>query len=310
MPRRPKYVTDSATFNAEFERIVKLRAELNQRLKEANDLISSLEEHSELPSEVEQHLGELKQEAANLNTLLTSSQTYADSIETYYNTWSETKGKIDAQLKEAVGQNKTLKDYTKEAAQLKDDLTTELKRSGDLLDDARETLEIVTNSALSSVFNKRANDRKKARRWWLGGVVLAIIIFVCAVLFTILVVAKEVQNEASLSVWVIKLALITPFAYILFFVTRQYSHERDLEEKYAFKSLVSQTIQNNTKLLRDEFLNDTPDKDVELKVVDFVVESLKNIYKEPFSKASMQSSIKFNPKKPSVEAKASQSEQN
>jgi hypothetical protein len=46
MPRRPKYVTDPTTFNAEFDRIVKLRTELSQRLKEVNDLITSLEEQS------------------------------------------------------------------------------------------------------------------------------------------------------------------------------------------------------------------------------------------------------------------------
>lgn len=43
--------------------------------------------------------------------------------------------------------------------------------------------------------------------------------------------------------------------------------------------------------------------------MDFVVDTLKGIYKEPFSKASLESHIKFNPKKPSVEATASQTEQ-
>jgi hypothetical protein len=40
--------------------------------------------------------------------------------------------------------------------------------------------------------------------------------------------------------------------YFLHFIMKQYNRERDLEEKYAFKSLVSQTIKNNTKLLKDE----------------------------------------------------------
>jgi hypothetical protein len=306
---KPKYLTDPKTFNTEWKRLVQLRDETSKRLNEVNSLIQTLEESSTLPDEVEDNLADLKNEAANLQSLLTSSQTYATSIESYYATWSETKGKIDAQLEEAQEQNKTLKVYTKQTTELKGKLTDELKRSKTLLDDARKTLDIVTDSALSSAFQKRSEKRKTSRRWWFVIVILAVGLFVAAVLLAVNKVAKDIADQNAVSVWVLKLVLVTPFVYILYFVTKQYSRERDLEEKYAFKALISQTIQNNTKLLKDEFINGkTVDRDIELKIIDFTVESLKSVYKEPFSEASLETKIKLNPFKTTVEAEAKQTE--
>ncbi len=308
MSKKPKYITDPSTFNKEFERVVSLRKELNERLAGVNSLIAHLEENSELPGEVEAELGELKAEAANLTSLLGTSQTYADSIEKYYSSWSETKEKIDNELSDAKAQNKLLKEYIDETQGLKETLLSELSRSTDLLNDARKTLDIVTNSSISSVFTSRSNDRKKARRWWMGGVAVAILMFISAVLSSILYIAENLSNETTLQVWLVKLAVVTPFAYILYFVTRQYSHERDLEEKYAFKSLVSQTLQNNTKLLRDEFVKDEDNAETELKILTFVLNSMDSVYREPFKTSSVVSKLKFNPKQPLIEAEAKASE--
>ncbi len=309
MPRLPKYVTDQKTFNAEFERIVSLRQELKLRLEEVSSLILTLEDSKELPEVVDENIENLKLEASNLATLLSTSQTYADSIETYYTTWAATKEKIDEELIDAKKQNKLLKVYSEESENLKQSLESELIRSKSLLDDARQTLDIVTNSALSSVFKTRSNDRKESRKKWGWGVTVAILLFIASVAYTVLELAEDLKDENDFTVWILKLALVTPFIYILFFVTRQYTHERDLEEKYAFKSLVSQTIQNNTKLLRDEFMQqDDANPEVELKIVDFTIESLRGIYREPYNTTTFESKFKFNPSKSSVEAEAKQKE--
>jgi hypothetical protein len=310
MAKKPKYLTDPETFNKEFERLVRLRDELKGRSKELEKLTTSLEDHKDLPEDVKENLERLKLEASNLESLLNTSQTYADSIETYYTNWSATKDKIDDELIQAQRQNKIIKELKTEGQELKDKLETELNRSSSLLEDARKTLEIVTNSSLSSVFKERSNDRRKARRWWSLAVALAIALFALSVLIAVFKLADDIKDQGSISVWIIKLALIAPFAYVLYFVTKQYTHERDLEEKYAFKSLVSQTIQNNTKLLRDEFLSGTTvQPDVELKIIDFVVESMRGIYKEPYSVTSIESRFKISPFKQSIEAQAKQSEQ-
>lgn len=310
MARRPKYATDPATFNAELARIVKLRQELKSQKQDLDELISTLEAHSDLPSKVEDNLTALKQKSAELTTLLDTTQNYADSIQTYYTSWTETKQKIDTELVNAKKQNRVIKEYSAETEKLKETYEAELERSGSLLDEARTTLDIVSNSASASVFKTRSQDRRKARKWWSLAVFLAVVLFAGSVLFAVLVAIGEIKDQDSLSVWVLKLAIITPFAYTLYFVARQYTHERDLEEKYMFKALVSQTIRNNTKLLRDEFLTgDSVDKETEKMVVGFVIKSLEGVYKEPFTKSSVFSKLKLDPRKPAVEAETGQTDE-
>ena len=233
MARKAKYLTDAETFNKEYERLVQLRKELSDRLAEVNGLITELKDSSDLPVQVKEHLGELEAEAANLSALLTTTQTYADSIETYYTTWSATKDKIDAEYKEAQSQNEKLTKYIDETQALKDKLKAESDRSTALLNDARKTLDIVTNTGLSSVFIKRSEDRRKARRWWTVFVALAVVLFAVSVLFAVTQVATLVTGQGEITVWVLRLAVVTPFAFVLYFVTRQYTHERDYNERYT-----------------------------------------------------------------------------
>lgn len=302
MAKIPKYIGNQDTFKKELERVVRLRKELSDRSKEVRALIDQLESNSELPGQVKEHLETLNAEASKLSALLTSTQTFASSIETYYASWSTTKDKIDEEYKEAQEQNETLARYIKDTQDLKAELKREADRSAELLSDARNTLDIVTNTGLSSEFIKRSKDRRKARRWWTFFVALSVLMFALSVLFAVTQVAAIVSGQGELTIWILRLAVVIPFAYILYFVTRQYSHERDLEEKYAFKGLIGQTLMNNTKLLRDEFLTDDAGVETREKILDFTIEAMKSIYKEPYGTTKMESKFKFNPKTAHAEA--------
>jgi hypothetical protein len=310
MARRAKYLTDPETFNKEYERLVALRAELVERRDEVNALITELKDNANLPVEVEAQLEELKDEAATLSTLLTTTKTYADSVETYYTSWAATKAKIDDEYNTAVSHNKTLATYIEETEQLKADLTSEAERSAALLDDARNTLDIVTNTSMSSVFIDRSNDRKKARRWWTFAVFVAIIAFAVAVYFAVTEVAALVTGQSEITVWILRLVVVAPFAFFLYFTAGQYTRERDLEEKYAFKGLIGQTLRNNTKLLNDEYLGNDANDQNEGKILDFTIESMKAIYRPPYSTLAVETKAKINPLKSKVEAevKAQESE--
>lgn len=301
---RAKYLTDPDTFNREYQRLVSMRGELKSRIDETNELIRTLKESESVPQEAQEKLDNLKSESARLENLLETTQSYAGSIEEFYKDWTATKTKIDTQLANAKDKNQTLSGYLKEGETLKAKLDGELERSDGLLADARKTLELITDSSLSSAFKQRSNDRKKARRLWTGAVVLAVALFAGSVVFAITQLAPTVQGFEELNIWILRLAVVVPFAYILFFVTRQYSHERDLEEKYAFKSLVSQTLRNNTKLLNDEFSQGEPNPNVQAKILDFTIESMKGVYKEPYKSSSMESRLKLNPFKKNIEAEA------
>jgi membrane protein implicated in regulation of membrane protease activity len=302
MARKPKYLTDPETFNKEYERLVALRTEFSDRRTELDALIADLKENADLPGEVETHLDELKDEASNLSTVLTTTQTYADSVETYYTSWSTTKAKIDDEYKTAVSQNQKLATYIEETDKLKSELTSEVARSTDLLNDARNTLDIATNTSMSSVFINRSNDRKKARRGWTWAVFMAVIAFAVAVYFAVTQVAALVTGQSEITAWILRLVVVAPFAFFLYFVTSQYTRERDLEEKYAFKGLIGQTLRNNTKLLNDEYLGDNADTKNEGKILDFTIESMNAIYRPPYSTLSVETKTKINPLKSKIEA--------
>lgn len=310
MVKIPKYLATDEGFKKEAQRLVKLRTDTKKRLDEMNELIAVLDANKDLPEEVADNLAKLKAEASSMATLLSTTQTYADSIATYYTTWSGIKDKIDDELIEAQDQNKTIQDYAKQTEALKSKLSTELGRAETLLADAKKTLSLVTTGSLSSVFLQRSSDRQKSRKNWAKAIIGAVVLLAFAIVVAVFIVANDIKDADGPSVWVLKLALLTPFVYVLYFVTKQYSHERDLEEKYAFKALVSQTIQNYTKLLRDEFINGRKKniESIEEKIVDFTVESLKGVYKEPYSTTTIESKLKFDPRKPVVEAEAKQSE--
>lgn len=309
MSRKPKYLTDIKTFNEEFGRLVKLRQELKSAKDQTDELIRSLNENSELPDEVRTHIDGLKTELATMQAAYTTASTYIKEIKDYKESFDTVKGSIDEELELASKQNETLSQYITETQNLKATITDETKRAKTLLDDARNTLQIVTNSSLSSVFVERSREREKSRKRWLWGVLAYFTIFVGALYFIITEVAKDNAIKGEIGAWVLKVAITAPFIYLLYFLTKQYTQERDLEEKYAFKALISQTISNNTKLLKDEYsthANNNPE--VYDKMLNFTVESMKQIYNEPFKQTSFASKLKFSPKNTDVSAEVTQKE--
>lgn len=304
MAKVAKYITDPAEFKRQYDRVVQLRKELEARKKELEDLISLLESNKSLPDDVQTNLTALKAEADSLAALLASAKTYTQSIEAYYTSWSATKQKIDDEYKLAQDNNAEIEKLVTKTTGLEAKLTTEAQRATDLLDDARKTLDIVTDGSLSTVFKKRSEERQKARRWWTIAVFVAVVAFIGAVWYALS--GLKVDGAGEIGIWFLRLILVTPFGYLLFFVTSQYNRERDLEERYAFKSLVAQTLQNNTKLLRDEFVKITEDPDATIvnKVMDFTIESMKGVYKEPYKNINVVSKFKWNPRNSQLEAEA------
>lgn len=309
MARTPKYVSDPKTFNTEFGRVVKLRDELKKAKEEAEVLIGQLSESTNLPEEVKTNIENLKSELTTLQASYTTTSTYINEIKAYKDSFDTIKENIDKELETAETQNSTLAGYIDEATQLKSKLEEEKQRSSELLDDARNTLKLVTDGSLSKVFIERSEQRRNARRMWSGAVVAYFVVFVYALNHIINNVANANGSNGTVASWSIRLAVSAPFVYFLYFVIKQYTHERDLEEKYAFKALIAQTINNNTKLLKDEFgelANDV--NKMHDKILDFTIASLQAVYREPFKESSIRSKLKFNPKNTDIAAEVEQSE--
>lgn len=310
MAKNPKYITDTKAYKVEYERVVTLRKELATSKAELQELIDILKSNANLPEEVELHISELTDELNRIESLYNTTTTYIEEIKNFKDQFDTIKDSIESELATASEKNTTINSYVEELDKLKTELSEEADRSKTLLDDARETLQLITDGSLSTVFIKRSSELKDSRNRWIKGIVVYFIFFVSTIFFIIERVAGDVGLQGSIGAWTLKLAVSAPFIYFLYFLTKQYSHERDLEEKYAFKALISQTINNNTKLLKDEFENSPGEKDpvVSSKILDFTIDSLKSVYREPFKESSLKSKLKVNPKNSAVSAEVERSE--
>lgn len=79
----------------------------------------------------------------------------------------------------------------------------------------------------------------------------------------------------------IRVGLVFPLFYILGFSTKQYANERRLEEVYALKSNISLSLKAYQEVIKEMMIDKTLDIDVKKECVDFMVESIRNIFSSP-----------------------------
>ena len=91
---------------------------------------------------------------------------------------------------------------------------------------------------------------------------------------------KDGVFDLNLSVLLLRLSVLTPTAFGLVYALKQYSQERRLHEKYAFKAISTYSLETSLKTLTRTTgaLND-PSRDK--KIVDLAVRSFSSIYQEP-----------------------------
>lgn len=262
---------------------------LEDALIKVSPLLQSLENAKSLPQNVQTNLTGLKTELQQLQAKVNTANTQTAQITTFFNQTSNIQSQVNTQLEEArnklsefdADQSKRNEAFEK----LSKNVDEIQKRSENLAHEVSETLNLATNTAISKDFGERSEKLSKTRKWW-GGVVAGYAIIFAGVFYFVLnqlKIGDELQNLSQLGMWTIKAIILIPFIYLLYFVIGQYNHERELEEKYAFKSLTAQTLQNNVKLLHDEFSKEEYEK-LRLK---FMIDTINQVYKEPTRKTFM-----------------------
>lgn len=91
---------------------------------------------------------------------------------------------------------------------------------------------------------------------------------------------KEPGAKVGLEVFLLRLSIITPTLFGAFYSLKQFSNERRLYEKYAFKAISTYTAESSVATLAHSLENhNCADKDE--KIINFAVDTFTNIYQEP-----------------------------
>jgi hypothetical protein len=148
-----------------------------------------------------------------------------------------------------------------------------------------ETLNFVTASSLTSSFIERRETIKKSTNFWLWGTIISTLLLGGAVIYIyyLQVNSTEAQNWHA---WY-RYLFTSPLIYLVYISSKNHELERDLQEKYAFKAVLSTSLESYIKLLKDKFPDD---KD---QLLSLTLDTIGKIYKEPYEKSKQKTKIYF-----------------
>ncbi len=133
---------------------------------------------------------------------------------------------------------------------------------------------LITDTGFANSFQKR----EKMLRWS-AGVWLAILIASVAWLSWILHASfLNIQGVPELSVILYRLTLTSPLLFLIGIAVNNYSNERSLNEKYAFKATIAAVMRSHSDFLIQVGSRGGPDNTL------FIRTALEGVYVEPYEK--------------------------
>lgn len=254
-------------------------------------------------------------------TNLTDIKTSTEKVNTAYVTFQELVEKTEDPKTGIQARLDEITKYAKDALQAKTDAEAELlsiksyktetestlaeakldsvaiqtlhKDSEGLTDQIKDTLGKISAESLSKALRDRVKSLKRSLIVWgvlvgISAVLLAVAVgLVFYYLFVHQVDGGEAVNkltqEPSLTAVLSKILFTSPFVFLLYFTTTNFSHVRDQRDKYAFKETVAKSLGAYTKTLRKEF-EETDGGEADYykqERHEFTLSTMKDIYKAP-----------------------------
>ena len=269
--------TDIAQLNAQAENHLEtIQASLvaiQKNVTEMEDAYESFTEINEKITDEETGLEAILESSTASKNDITAIKTGADTI------YKEIRKFRD----EAAG-------YVKEIGGLKSTATSAVEiiqsnhdTSNDLKSKIEEIFNISSKKAHSNYFVQRRNQLFWISFLWLILFLGFLITAGVLAINLVLPLLKELSDPSmtiSLEVLIIRAIIISPFIFGAVYALLQYSSERRLYEKYAFKAVTSFSAETSVATLTRSLASHvTADKDA--KIVDFAVNVFASLYQEP-----------------------------
>lgn len=228
----------------------------NEVDQQAGVKLASIRQYDEVAA---RHLANITTNEANVAALETKVREFHTEIEQYRSKMTNT-GDTAANV---------IEEYKKKT----NELVTSLQ---EIEKEIKDQLQKATGITLFHSFQKRKEDIIKSKKFWTKAIGFIIVL---AIAWSGWLSFSTVDFNIA---FYLKLSISLPLIYALTFCTVQYSHERKLEEEYAFKSNISLSLIPYKELVEKIVKNDTPAE--KEKYATFIIDSINNIFTSPTDK--------------------------
>ena len=289
---------------------VELRTQLNDG---QTGLQALLTQATKLKSEIEQQNTSAQTHLKQITDRVTSITTKVQEIEQYYTaTFLPLKTKVDdpkigiqatlniaTDIKNEIAKTKVSTDERHKEIQALAGKSNELKEGAELsvkeIEEIKtksdefkasigEVLDLVTASSLTDSFIKRRDTIAKNASFWRWMTLASVIGLGLAVLYIYELQSSAADGFKDWHSWY-RYLFTSPLIYLVYLCSHNYNMERDYEEKYAFKTVLSTSLQAYIKLLSDKFADKKDD------LLKFTLVSIERIYREPYSEADQSQEL-------------------
>ena len=282
-------------------------ADLKNKLKEKVDKIDTFVSSSESKSqEIIALLSSVNTTKQEIDTSHSRINTLKSEIENFYTTfttlktqiedptnglqagidWSQQKkDEISKQYEEVIKIQTNAQNLKTEIEEYKKTVEKYKLESEEFKKSIAETLNFVTSSSLTSSFIERRETIQKSTNLWLLATIGSTVLLGGAVLY-IYYLQVNSQDAQNWHAWY-RYLFTSPLIYLVYLSSKNYRMERDLQEKYAFKAVLSTSLESYIKLLKDKF---PEDKD---QLLNLTLDTIGKIYKEPYIENKQKTKVYF-----------------
>ena len=247
----------------------KLLNEINQKIGSADDLQQKIADATQTLVNAQSQVTDLTTKSQQASELLAKAQ----ATKTEIDGWSE---KVKKGSEDADNYEESIQQQNKEYSELKTNLE-ELKKSYEELEQsAKDQLGLVSMESLANAFAGEATKLEKSTSGWFNRIFWTSIALMAGVLGVAIWQVVHEQTLLKLS-FAIRIPIISPIIYYLYFVVSQYKREKRLLEEYSFKASIARSFEAYRKVLKEESAND---QDL-LKKNELIIGTIKDVYSSP-----------------------------
>ena len=248
--------------------------DLQQAIKDCDGKLESLKQkiqgyESELGTIQNNHSEKVQALNDEMQKLSENAATLLEEIENYSNA---SKSQIKALLQSSEQskttfeeQNKNIEEIRKKIDSLEEEIVNQLGRAA--------------SGVLAQAFDERQGKLESELKKWENYLFWStLFLFGVGVFFFLYSFYVDINYQYWL-----KISVLFPIIYTVWFSGRQYEKERKIVEQYAFKSAKAKSLSAFSKLVEDAGDNESgPNrKETKERTQQFIIESMKEIYKAP-----------------------------
>jgi len=229
------------------------------------DMQTAYQEFLQIRSKIEDKDGGLEAIFNSVQAINKKSTTLFKEIQTF-------RDDASAHVK-AISENKTQSESIKN--QIKENYDFSEKKKKEIA----EATGLIIDVSFAETFKRRQDEIEKGLYSWYSwrNIFLASVILLVAVVILPFTPWVDFGKLAGVELFFNRIFYTSPLLFLIAFSSIQYSKERDLAEKYAFKAASSAAIRSHIDYLKQQFPVDD-----EKKILSFSKATFETIYKEPY----------------------------